>query len=198
MQFLVALASPVYYWDEERVKWKRLWRERSMRWDEVSTAQAKEEGGGLVYVLTDAWGRKLTLNIKPLGMDHPLRATLEDKVSHLATGQEPETDTGAHLEFPARCLGLYSRTFVLREKSLLVKGRFRSRELPLDELCEVRQIRRRADWETYHEAQLIWKNGSKIWIPNFTTGLFRLLESLKSRAANAAWYNPRGPEPVSK
>jgi len=195
---MAAWSSPVYYWDEEQVKWKRLWRERSMRWSDVSTVQVKEAGGQVVYILTDAWGHRLSLNIEPLGMDHPLRSMLNDKLSHLVEGQLQQAEAAGDIEFPVRFLGLYCRTFVLRHKSLLVKERRRSREMPLEDLSEVRQNTRRHDWDTYHEAELVWKDGSRTRIPHFTTGSFRLLESLRSRAPNAVWFQTRGPEPQDK
>jgi hypothetical protein len=187
-----------YSWDQEEIRSRLLWRERSLRWDDITAFDVRDACGQLTYVLTDVFGRRLNLDIHALGTNHPLHAVLKQKLAPLADGGVIEAGRALRTEFPIRLLRVTFGTIILRDNTIIAKGVFRTQKRSVSQLREARQSTRCQYGSRDESAAFVFRDGTVIGVPHITTGYHALLESVRSRAPNAVWFQTRGPEPQDK
>jgi hypothetical protein len=176
-----------YCWDDEEIHWKCLWRERSLRWDEIT---------GLEYnphkvVLIDTRGVRLSVALYLLGERTPLHRVLLTRWTRIQQGMrrnmaaavERRIEASGEARFPA---DWPEGVFTLRENKLIYRVWRRTREISLDDIARV------SNWGRTLES----RSGETITVPSNTPEYAFLISYIREHAVNAVWFDPTELEPA--
>jgi len=196
--FLLIVYRTYYTWDDEEIRHRFLWRERSMRWDDV-VAIGLRRLSKESYVLSDASGARLTVDfeMRTTGGGALYRA-LAQKLARLQEQELRELEhdvtqieSAEETRFP---IGRASGCFVVRGDYLAHTSLRRSCEVSL---ADVRYIYRR-DLKAEGGVTLVSNGSARIHVPADVKRYGVILAYVRRRARNAIWIDTRGPAPITR
>jgi hypothetical protein len=184
--WIFAVVWTVYRWNEQEIRASCFGRERCVRWDDIATLHVKRVLGNLRYILTDASGGRLTVDVQLLGADSPLHVVLRRRLAHFARQELDKIDVSGEARFT---MGSRGHRLILRRTSLVSKLGFRRREISFSEIATVYQGEKGG-------TVLVSRTGKCVGIPLTTHGYDPILAYIRDRARNAIWVDMDQPEPA--
>lgn len=184
-----------YWWNDEEVGYKLLFRNQYMRWDDIVGYRVSGQGSARDYVLTNAEGRRLRIAIVFRSHGSAFYGMLAQKLARL-NGQESsevesqvnELELSGHDRFR---VGIGAGAYTVHGDLLMYEHPLRTREITLGEVEYVYKSGLKAETGV----TLVSKKGVRVWIRPETKRYRVLLAYVKRRTTNALWIDTRGPEP---
>jgi hypothetical protein len=192
--YAIVRTHEVYRWNNEEIRFRALWHESSMRWEDITQFYVRRFGGSCVLV--DNRNRRLVIATFMLGEDPPLQRVLIEKLARLdeqelkeLEGEVNKIDTSGEAGFP---VGWRAGSYFVRGNSLVHKRGRKSREVALSDVETVYQRGLKGSQGTIIET----RSGESLRIPSYTKGYRTLIAHIRAKAENAVWVNLHGPEPA--
>jgi hypothetical protein len=179
------VAWTVYRWNEEKIQASCFRRERTMRWDEVTSFRIRTMGGDFTYILRNAGGGRLAVDVHLLGINSPIHRVLRRKLGRFAREKLKKIDVSGEARFTAGPMG---HRLILRRTSLVSKVPFRQTEMAFSKIATVYLGRKGG-------TVLVSRTGRRVGIPLTTQGYDTIIAYIRDRAANAVWVDMDQPEP---
>ena len=178
----------VYHWNEEEIRTTCFRHERCMRWGDIVSFRVRTFGGDMTYILRDALGRRLTVDIQLLGRNSPVHKALREKLAHFAQDELTKIAACGEAHFSTAVAGI---TLILYRDSLLYKAPRWKNKMLFSEIDLVYQ----QGAPTWGTVELISRVGTRIRIPPSTRGYGTVVSYIRDRAKNALWINMNEPAP---